>query len=60
MSKNPILYADSFNFGPYSNDVLTVEEMAQKALQIWGKGEFIFPKLETLTNPALPTLHIST
>ncbi|HPS72242.1 MAG TPA: CDP-glucose 4,6-dehydratase [Bacteroidales bacterium] len=52
MTKNPILYGDSFNFGPYSNDVLTVEEMTQKALQIWGHGEFVFPELENQPHEA--------
>lgn len=46
MVRNPILYADSFNFGPKANDVLTVQQMTEMAIEIWGKGTFIFPELE--------------
>lgn len=52
MTKNPILYADSFNFGPYAQDVLTVHEMAEKALQIWGSGDIGFPELENQPHEA--------
>lgn len=45
MAQNPVQYADSFNFGPYSTDVLTVEEMTQLAVEIWGSGQIEFPKL---------------
>lgn len=46
MTVNPTQYATAFNFGPCPNDVLTVEDMANKALQIWGNGTIHFPKLE--------------
>ena len=52
MTKNPILYADSFNFGPYTEDVLTVQEMTEKALQIWGSGSIVFPELENQPHEA--------
>lgn len=45
MKENPTLYADAFNFGPQPKDLLTVQEMTEMALQIWGKGHFNFPHL---------------
>lgn len=32
------LYSDSWNFGPYLEDNLTVHELAEKAIKIWGNG----------------------
>jgi CDP-glucose 4,6-dehydratase len=52
MSKNPIMYADSFNFGPKAHDVLTVQQMTEMALEIWGKGEFLFPDLDNQPHEA--------
>lgn len=52
MTKNPVLYGDSFNFGPYSHDVLTVEEMTKKALEIWGHGTFVFADNENQPHEA--------
>lgn len=38
--QNPILFADAFNFGPYPTDNLLVKEIVQKAIQVWGTGDF--------------------
>ncbi|MDL2296778.1 CDP-glucose 4,6-dehydratase [Bacteroidales bacterium OttesenSCG-928-B11] len=43
MAQDPVKYAEAFNFGPHPADVLTVKEMADMALKIWGKGEVVFP-----------------
>jgi CDP-glucose 4,6-dehydratase len=45
MKEDPIRFADAFNFGPNPNDVLTVQEMTEMALRIWGAGQFDFPNL---------------
>lgn len=45
MDEDPILFADAFNFGPYPYDVLTVEEVTDLAVSIWGKGDVAFPEL---------------
>jgi CDP-glucose 4,6-dehydratase len=52
MKEDPLFYADAFNFGPNPNDVLTVQEMTEMALRIWGSGEFNFPKLENQPHEA--------
>jgi len=33
-------YADSWNFGPHDNDVLTVRELTQLLIKSWGQGEY--------------------
>ena len=42
-TENPILYADAFNFGPYLTDNLTVLEIVEEAINIWGFGSYDFP-----------------
>jgi CDP-glucose 4,6-dehydratase len=46
MEEDPIVYTDAFNFGPYPYDVLTVKEITDLAVRIWGKGNVAFPKLQ--------------
>ena len=45
LMKDPIKYAEGFNFGPNPADTLTVEEMTQMATEIWGGGTFVCPQL---------------
>lgn len=45
LCEDPISYAQGYNFGPRPTDVLTVEEMTQLAIDIWGKGKFEYPQL---------------
>lgn len=52
MKEDPLCYADSFNFGPHPNDVLTVQEMTEMALKIWGDGHFVFPNLQNQPHEA--------
>ncbi len=35
---SPVEFSGAFNFGPYPEDVLTVEEMVKLAISCWGKG----------------------
>ena len=35
----PIKYATAWNFGPYMADTLTVGEVVDKVIKIWGEGE---------------------
>lgn len=52
MKENPTLYADAFNFGPQPKDLLTVQEMTEMALKIWGDGHFVFPNLQNQPHEA--------
>lgn len=33
--------SNAYNFGPWSHDTLTVEEMTKSAIEIWGEGEYV-------------------
>lgn len=41
LSENPERFSQSFNIGPKSDDNLTVKELVQKAIAIWGSGEYV-------------------
>jgi len=47
LSEDPFSFSTAYNFGPDSNDVLTVESMVEKAIKIYGSGSF---KTEEKTN----------
>lgn len=38
--ENPIKFADAYNFGPELSDNLTVEEIVQEAIKVWGCGKY--------------------
>ena len=40
LSKNPEKYSLALNIGPSSDDILTVEELVQKAIKVWGSGSY--------------------
>jgi CDP-glucose 4,6-dehydratase len=44
--ENPILYAGAWNFGPYVDDNLKVEELVKIAIKSWGCGNYETPNLE--------------
>jgi len=45
MVDDPIRYAESWNFGPFAEDNLTVEALVQMALAKWGGGDYQKPLL---------------
>jgi CDP-glucose 4,6-dehydratase len=40
LTEKPLEYSQAYNFGPNESDALTVEEMVQKSIGIWGKGHY--------------------
>jgi len=46
MNENPILFADAWNFGPYLEDNLTVEEVVEITIKTWGSGSYKISKLQ--------------
>lgn len=48
----PTQYADAWNFGPDTEDVLTVKEVVEKALEVFGKGEYTTPPQQTKLHEA--------
>ena len=39
LAKDPVSFAQAYNFGPRLNDQLTVRELVELAIEIWGAGE---------------------
>ena len=46
LTEDPIKYAESWNFGPYMEDNLTVKDLVETAIEIWGSGSFYTPQYE--------------
>ena len=44
LEQQPIKFSQAYNFGPYSEDALSVEEMLQLAINAWGIGEYKIEK----------------
>jgi CDP-glucose 4,6-dehydratase len=40
LAKQPELYAKAYNFGPNADDHLTVKELVEKAIDVWGSGHW--------------------
>lgn len=40
----PICYSTAYNFGPLPQDELTVQQLVEKAIEIWGSGSYDFPQ----------------
>ena len=38
MDQSPQQYSDAYNFGPFPGDHLTVGELVEKAIALWGRG----------------------
>lgn len=45
MAEDPIKYAGAYNFGPIEDINLTVEELVQKAIAVYGEGDYIISNL---------------
>lgn len=45
MAKNPTVFAESWNFGPLSEDTFTVADLVKKAIAVWGSGTYQTPQL---------------
>lgn len=44
LQQSPADFAEAWNFGPEENDVLTVKQVVEKALSIYGKGSWKGPE----------------
>lgn len=49
MMEDPMKYADAWNFGPYNEDNLRVEELVKIAIDTWGEGSM--EKVQTADAP---------
>jgi len=41
MSQEPIQFSGAWNFGPRDDSIINVETLVNKAIKIWGNGEYI-------------------
>lgn len=46
MTDDPIRYADAWNFGPFMEDNLTVKQLVESAIEIWGMGSYHTPQYD--------------
>ena len=46
MNEDPAEFAGAWNFGPYNDDVLTVQQVVERAIAEWGGGEFVAPAMD--------------
>ena len=51
-------YTDGFNFGPYASSVVKVCEVAQKVVDVWGKGKVEVGSSDGLHEATLLPLNI--
>lgn len=40
MATNPVTFSGAWNFGPYTEDCLKVQDLVEIAISIWGKGRY--------------------
>ena len=52
MSKNPLKYNSSWNFGPHPDDTFTVEDLVKISIDKWGAGSYKFPHLNNAPHEA--------
>lgn len=52
LHKNPLEYSQSYNFGPYISDSLSVVEIVEKCISAWGEGTHRHHKLDNAPHEA--------
>lgn len=45
LNSEPHMFADAWNFGPFKDDVMNVQQVVEQAVNIYGKGRFVMPSL---------------
>lgn len=40
LNKDPLKYSKAYNFGPFSDDHLTVSQLVENAIHFWGQGQW--------------------
>jgi CDP-glucose 4,6-dehydratase len=51
-SVDPILYGDSYNFGPKLSDNLTVKQIVEASIKIWGSGNYVISSSQNQVHEA--------
>lgn len=59
MLEGKSVYSEGWNFGPEYNDTLTVKEILDKTIEIWGKGNYVLDLNQNVHEANLLKLDIS-
>jgi CDP-glucose 4,6-dehydratase len=51
-TENPVVFADAYNFGPHLADNLTVKEIVEEAINVWGTGNYELPDFKNAVHEA--------
>ncbi len=51
-AKDPVTFADAYNFGPFNDDFMTVGDLVEKAVEIWGGGKYVKGELKNQVHEA--------
>jgi CDP-glucose 4,6-dehydratase len=46
LNNEAVKFSQAFNFGPYSEDALSVDKMVKLAIDCWGNGKYTVPQLD--------------
>lgn len=46
IEENPIEYGQAYNFGPYAEDAIPVEDMLNLSINAWGNGSYLLDDIE--------------
>lgn len=57
--EEPVKYSEGWNFGPSDDDVLTVDAVVRKVLEVWKRGEYRIEADTALHEATLLKLDIS-
>ncbi|MDB4926311.1 CDP-glucose 4,6-dehydratase [Mucilaginibacter sp.] len=52
LSKDPVKYAQAYNFGPYAEDALSVKKMVELSIKFWETGEYEIVQLSNQPHEA--------
>jgi CDP-glucose 4,6-dehydratase len=44
LDANPASFSQAYNFGPYPGDTLTVKQLVESAIEVWGEGSYVIRK----------------
>lgn len=58
LTKDPVKYAQAYNFGPNPEDEISVEEMVKMSLRIWKSGTYSIEKNDDLHEAGLLMLDV--
>jgi CDP-glucose 4,6-dehydratase len=52
MEQDPVRFSQAWNFGPFQQDAISVEELVTIAIDLWGSGKYIKPEQKNQVHEA--------